>query len=223
MNRCLRARLDIDWRGDTEPMERLLVQIPESLDPDGEVTLARFQLKLFQRKYNEALQALTKSPLESLAGWVQPTPVPKPILLALVYRLTREQAKARASFEEARSIMERAVHENPLDASRHALLGQVYAGLGRKEDAIREGKRAVELRPESKDAFDGPIMTLALAQIYALLGDPDSALPLLEHSLATPGGVTVALLKLDPAWDPLRSNPRFEKIVVSFAAKDAKQ
>jgi hypothetical protein len=114
--------------------------------------------------------------------------------------------------------MENAVHENPLDASRHALLGQIYAGLDRKGDAIHEGKRAVELTPESKDAMDSPQMILALAQIYTMVGDLDSAIPLLKYSLTTPGGITVPLLKLDPAWDPLRKDPRFEKIVASFAA-----
>jgi TolB-like protein/Flp pilus assembly protein TadD len=218
MNRCLRARLDIDWRRDTGPMERLLIQIPESSDPDGKVTLARFQLRLFQRKYDEALQALSKSALDSFEGWDAGGPFPKPFLLGQVYRLLNDSAKARSSFEEARQIMENAVHENPLDASRHALLGQIYAGLGRRDDAIREGKRAVGLLPESKDALDGPLMTLTLAQIYTMVGDFDSATPLLEHSLTTPGGITVPLLKLDPAWDPLRGNPRFEKIVASFAA-----
>jgi serine/threonine-protein kinase len=218
MTRYLRARLDIDWRGDTGSMERLLIQIPESSDPDGNVTLARFQLKLFQRKYDEALQALRKSALESFTGWVRPIPIPKPILFARVYRLLNEKAKARSSSEEGQYIMENAVHENPLDASRHALLGQIYAGLDRKGDAIHEGKRAVELTPESKDAVDGPQMILALAQIYTMIGDLDSAIPLLDYSLTTLGGITVPLLKLDPAWDPLRKDPRFEKIVAPFAA-----
>ena len=218
MTRYLRARLDIDWRGDTSSMERLLNQIADSSDPDGNVTLARFQLGLFQRKYDEALQGLSKSLLDSFTGWVPPLPIPKAILVARVYRLLSENDKARVSFEEARHIVENAVRGNPLDASGHALLGQIYAGLDLKDDAIRQGKRAVELTPQSRDAVDGPQMILALAQIYTMIGDLDSAIPLLDNSLATPGGITVPLLKLDPAWDPLRGDPRFQKMIASFAA-----
>ena len=87
------------------------------------------------------------------------------------------------------------------------------AGLGEKNAAIAEGKRAVELFPESQDALDGPKMTVMLAQIYAWTGENDAALQLLERSLITPTGVTVSSLKLDPIWDPLRSDPRFQALI----------
>ncbi len=214
LNRCLRARLDIDWKGDTSKMEKLLAQTPESLDPDGKITLARSQLKLLQRKCDEALLTITKSPHFDFQ--LDTVRFPKPFLVAQAYSMANDDVEARVSFEEAQHLMEQRVRENPLDASHHALLGQILAGLGRTDDAIREGKRAVELLPESKDALDGPTMTLALAQIYTMVGDFASATPLLEHSLTTPGGITVPLLKLDPIWDPLRANPRFEKMVASF-------
>lgn len=76
----------------------------------------------------------------------------------------------------------------------------------------------MELLPESKDALDGPLMILALAQIYVMLGDIDSAFPLLEHSLSTPNGITPPLLKVDPAWDPLRGDPRFQKMLAAHNA-----
>jgi serine/threonine protein kinase/tetratricopeptide (TPR) repeat protein len=217
MNRYLRARLDIDWKGDMSTMEKLLAQNSKSEDPDGKISLAQYQLKLLQRKCDEALLALTMSRRSDFQGWNGTAPFPRPFLVAQAHWLAHDEVKARSSFEEAQHIVEQRVRENPLDASYHALLGQIFAGLGRKDDAIREGKRAVELLPESKDALDGPIMTLALAQIYTMVGDFSSATPLLEHSLTTPGGITVALLKLDPAWDPLRGDRRFEKILVSFA------
>jgi tetratricopeptide (TPR) repeat protein len=220
VNQCLRARLDIDWKGDTGSMERLLIENREHPDPEGRVTLARFQLKRFQRKYEEAIEVLSKSTFDSFSEWSVGLVFPRQILLADVYRRANEQAKARLCLEEARQVLENAVRESPLDASRHALLGQTYAGLGRTDDAIREGKRAVELLPESKDALDGPVMTLILAQIYTIVGDLDSAIPLLEHSIATPAGITVPLLKLDPNWDPLRSDPRFEKIITSFSLRE---
>ena len=91
--------------------------------------------------------------------------------------------------------------------------GWFLALLGRRQEAIREGKRAIELRPESKDAFDGPMYTVALAQIYAWTGDKDDALQLIEKSLTTPNGLTAATLKLDPIWDPLRDDPRFQALI----------
>jgi serine/threonine-protein kinase len=105
------------------------------------------------------------------------------------------------------------VHESPDDAPRHALVGEILAALGQKDAAISEGKRATELLPESQDAYDGPQISAALAAIYAWVGEHDEALGLLDHLLQTPSGITVPLLKLDPVWDPLRKDPRFEKLV----------
>jgi serine/threonine-protein kinase len=95
-------------------------------------------------------------------------------------------------------------------------LGQILAGLGQKEAAIAEGRRAVELLPESRDAFDGPSATVLLAQIYAQTGEAEQALQLLDHSLNTPNGITVPILKLDPVWDPLRNDPRFQALVDKY-------
>jgi tetratricopeptide (TPR) repeat protein len=131
-----------------------------------------------------------------------------------------DKAKAQKSFEIARPAFEKAVEEAPSSADRHANLGWFYAFMGRKDDAIREGRRAVELKPESKDAFDGAIMNCYLALIYARLGEKDLAFPLLERLLKTPGAVdsvdysiTVNDLKNRWEWDPLRDDPRFQKLI----------
>jgi len=98
------------------------------------------------------------------------------------------------------------------------MLGQILAGLDQKDAAIKEGKRAVELRPESQDAFDGPEVTAVLAQIYAWTGEHDQAFGLLDHLLVTPSGITVPVLKLDPIWDPLRKDPRFQALIDKYSA-----
>ena len=107
------------------------------------------------------------------------------------------------------------VGESSEDGPRHALLGLIYAGLGRCEEAIAQGKRAVELLPESKDAFDGPVPVVTQARISVLCGDLETALALLERSRQTPAGITVQELRHDPVWDPLRAHPRFKKLVDS--------
>ena len=88
--------------------------------------------------------------------------------------------------------------------------------LGEKDAAIAEGKRAMELLPESVDAFEGPSVTQSLAEIYAIVGEQEKAIDLLDGLLARPSPVTVAMLKLVPIWDPLRGNPRFIALLKKY-------
>ena len=129
-------------------------------------------------------------------------------------------AGAQKYFEEAQPVFENAVKEAPASAIRHANLGWLYAFMGRKEDAIREGRPAVEMKPESKDAVDGVIVNCYLALIYARVGEKNLTFPLLERLLKTPGAVdsvdysvTVNDLKRRWEWDPIRSDPRFQKLL----------
>ena len=163
------------------------------------------KLLLFQRKFSDALALLQQSPQFYHDK-------PRELFEGAVYTFLNDREKALAAFERARPIGEKALRESPDEASRHVTLGLILAGLGEKEAAIAEGKRAVELLPESQDAVDGPTITVALAQIYAWTGQSDQALQLLERSLSTPSGITVSSLRLDPIWDPLRSDPRFQKL-----------
>ena len=109
--------------------------------------------------------------------------------------------------------------DDPLDPKRRLELGFVQARLGDKEAAIVNGRRATEMRPESKDAFDGPQFVVGLAQIYALTGEADQAVALLRRSLSTPHGVTVAMLQIDPVWDGLRADPRFAELLALKATQ----
>ncbi len=216
--RGAKAELALKWKGDCSVMEKELAQVPPGMDPDGMVTLGRISILTFQRKFPAALELLPQLRDETLQG-TGTAPTPKSFLEGLLYLHKGDKAKALPAFERARVIAEQLVREAPDDAARHAQLGTILAGLGRKEEAIGEGKRAVELLPESSDAFDGPMATIGLAQIYAWTGEKDQALQLLDHSLNTPNGVTVPILKLDPVWDPLRNDPRFQALIDKYGAK----
>ena len=215
--RAQKADLVLAWKGDLSVMERELAKVPPGVDPEGLVTMTRSYLLMLQRNFPEAL-AITKQ-LPEDAFHESTAPKPKAFFEGILYNYLNDKEKARSAFEQARPIAERSVRESPDDATRHALLGQILAGLSQKEAAIAEGKRAVELLPESQDAFDGPKVALALAIIYAWTNETEQALQLLDHLLTVPNGVTVPVLKLDPVWDPLRNDPRFQVLIDKYGAK----
>ncbi|HEV3098702.1 MAG TPA: hypothetical protein VGY75_03195 [Candidatus Udaeobacter sp.] len=212
--RAAKAMLPLDWKGDLSMMEKDLADMPPGVDPEGLVTFGRVQLLMLQRKFPEALAVL-----KQLSPDLSHDSKPREFLEGAIYTFLNDREKARSAFEHARPIAEQSLREAPNDAFRHALLGQILAGLGEKEAAIAEGKRAVNLLPESQDALEGPKATLELAKIYTWTGETDQALLLLDHSLSTPSGITVSSLKLDPVWDPLRSDPRFQALLDKHDAK----
>src|SRR2546430_3957353 len=216
-SRALKGELAIRWKGDISVAEKELASVPPGIDPEGLVTLGRAGVLTLQRKFKEALQVIQQFRGETLivrAGASCPTAS----LEGTLYLYLGDKVKAQAAFERARIIAERLVRESPDDAARHGQLGLILAGLGQKDAAIAEGKRAVELLPESRDAFDGPEVTAVLAQIYAWTGEHDQAFGLLDHLLVVPNGITVPGLKLDPIWDPLRKDPRFQALIDKYSA-----
>ena len=213
----MKSALAIAWKGDVGFAENQLSSVPPGFDPDGLVTSARAGVLTLQRKFAEALRVTQQFRGETLTN-PERAPCPKAFLEGSLYLHLGDKEKARAAFEQARPVAERLVREAPNDAARHAQYGAVLAGLDQKQEAINEGKRAVELLPESEDAFDGPIITASLAEIYTWVGEPDEAFRLLDHLLTVPNGLTVPTLKLDPTWDPLRKDPRFQALVDKYAA-----
>lgn len=216
--RALKGWLAIIWKGDFSVAERELALVPPGIDPGGLVTLFRVSVLTLQRKFPEALQLVHQYPKETLTGRTT-APCPKAFLEGALYWHLGDKVKAEAAFESARTVAERLVRESPDDAARHGQLGLILAGLGRKEEAIKEGKRAVELLPESQDALDGPEVAIVLVQIYAWTGELDQAFRLLDHLLVTPSGIDVPILKLDPVWDPLRKDPRFQSLIDKYATQ----
>jgi tetratricopeptide (TPR) repeat protein len=131
----------------------------------------------------------------------------------VAYALKGDAANVRTYAEEARKAYEEQLRAAPDDAQSHVLLGLSLAYLGRKEEAIREGERSIALSPISKDGYFGPYMQHQLARIYILVGEPEKALDQLEPLLKIPYFLSPGWLKIDPNFDPLRKNPRFQKLV----------
>ena len=182
------------------------------------MTMGRAWLLMQQRRFPEALEILQTFRGETLYS-LTTAPCPKAFLEGQIYRLQDDEAKARAALEQARVVSAELLRAAPDDPNRHGQHGLILAALGQKQEAIAEGKRAVELLPESQDALDGPKVTAALAQIYAWTGEFDEAFRLLDHLLAVPSGLTVPMFKLDPAWDPLRKDPRYRALIDKYSAK----
>ena len=214
----MKAAVAIQWKGDLSVVEKQFSSVPPEADSEGLITLIRVGILTLERKFPEALHVAQQFRGETLAT---PTTAacPKALLEGTLYRYQGDKEKARMAFEHARAVAEKLVREAPQDPNRHGQLGLILAALGQKEEAIKEGKRAVELLPESQDAFDGPQATASLAQIYAWTGEFNEAFRLLDHLLDVPNGLTVSMLKLDPIWDPLRKDPRFQALIDKYGPK----
>ena len=211
--------VDFWWKGETGLLKSLLSQVPAGVDPDGTISSCRWDVAMIDRDYVAAREALKNATVTEVA-YTNEGSTPKTFLEGCVDLAAGDIAAAQKSFEMAKASFEKAVDEAPDNAARHANLGWFYAMAGRKEDAIREGRRAVELKPESADAFDGAGMNGYLALIYARAAEPDLAIPLIERLLKTPGAVdsvdnsiTVNDLKYRWEWDPIRNDPRFQKLL----------
>jgi TolB-like protein/Flp pilus assembly protein TadD len=215
----LKAYLAVISKGDLTLAEEQVSSIPAESDPSGMETWGKWWLLTWQRKFPEALAALEKFPGETLLIPDSTAPAPKALLEGIIHVLEGDTTSSQTEFNRARLVSEKLLREAPDDPARNAQHGLILAALGRKEEAIAQGKRAVELLPESQDAFAGPKYTAILAQIYGLTGESDEAFPLIEHLLEVPSGLTIPILKLDPIWDPLRKDPRFQALIDKYASK----
>ena len=214
-----RGYVEFWWKGDTSLLKSLLNQVPPGVDPDGGVTAVRWEVAMLDRDYAAAGRAIDASTAKELS-YTGEGSTPRSFFEGSIALAQGDAVGAQKHFKEAAPILENAVKEAPLSAIRHANLGWLYAFMGRKEDAIREGRQAVEMKPESKDAVDGVIVNCYLALIYARVGEKDLALTLLERLIKTPGAVdsvdysiTINDLKHRWEWDPIRSDPRFQKLL----------
>lgn len=205
--------------GSTAALKNVLGGVAPGVDPDGVVTAGKWDVALIERDFGAAEQAIANCGLEAIS-YLNGQLTARSFFLGCVELARGETEEANVQFELARPSFEDDVKRSPENAERHANLGLLYALMGRKEAAIQAGRRAVELKPVSKDAYDGTTLNCYLAVIYARTGEPKLALDLLEQLLKTPGAVDSTLysitqndLRFRWVWDPLRDHPRFQQLV----------
>jgi serine/threonine protein kinase/tetratricopeptide (TPR) repeat protein len=167
-------------------------------------------IDVYDGKYQEALDKLSKLSENTDDQYFF---VPNALRSAQIYGYMNEKELAIKYYDDARKILEARIKKRPEDERFHSSLGIAYAGLGRKEDALREGRLAVEILPVSKDAMRGLSRVEDLARIYVMAGEHDAAIDQLAFLLDKPSKISIHLLKLDPTWAPLRNHPRFKKII----------
>ena len=201
------------------PIKAALENIPLNLDPDGIVTFTRWDVALMDRDPAGAERALASSRLESVIS-PNGVPLPKNYLQACIDLMRNDAAAAEKEFDLASRTLEQIVAKSPQDAIRHAQLGVVYSFMGRKEDAVREGRAAVELKHLFPDIVESGTVQALLALIYTRNGDSNEALSRIEQLLTIPfavnycdDSITLADLRTRWEWDPLRNDPRFQNIL----------
>lgn len=207
----IKAQIAIGEKGSFEIAKRIVSNLtPEQAK--SHLAGQAVQVLLLERKFAEALQAAEGVSDDLLSKEPEALPM-KYMVIGIAKKLQGDEAGGREAFLTAKRFAEKYVSDAPNEAARHSKLGVILAWLGEKEAAIAEGKRATEMLPEKVDAFDGPKLTEALAEIYAIVGEHDKAIDLLDDLLSRPSFVTVASLKVLPMWDWLRNNPRFNEVL----------
>ena len=219
-----RAFVDVNWKADTGPLHQLIDEIratnPAAM-PKIADSNARLVCALAERDVAAAQEALIASDEIPLGS--DPVHFTRPFVEGIIARMTNDEHKAQLAFTAARAQQEKTVQAQADYGPAWCVLGVIDAALGRKEEALREGRRAVELLPVGKDPFNGMLMIKYLAMIAAWVGEKDLACEQIITVVRSPtGGVHLSYgeLKLMPFWDPLRGEPCFEKIVASIAPKE---
>ncbi|MCI0614235.1 hypothetical protein L0244_14710 [bacterium] len=167
-------------------------------------------IEMLDRNYRAALNLLPLTGQKSYAN---------AILAADCYRLMNKPDKARSFYDSARVELEKLVQDNPENYNLRSWISFAYAGLNMKDEAISNAERNVDRNPISKDAFRGPVFVRNLAIVYVMVGEYEAAMDKIEYLLSIPTGravFSVPMLRIDPTWDPLRSHPRFRKILEKY-------
>ncbi|MGH8156899.1 MAG: winged helix-turn-helix domain-containing protein [Rhodanobacter sp.] len=216
-NRIAQAFNELMWKGDPTPLRAALATLVPGSDAYASNIMTLYFERWLARDYAGAIKMVEADKADN---WDDPNNIvlPRRLYLAWALQAAGDTAKATAVYAEIAARMRAALIERPDDADLHLALGFAYAGLGRKPEAVAEGERAVALMPVSKDALTGPDMLASQAQLYVRVGQPDQAIALIGRVLSIVNGSTLssASLRLDPAWDSLRGDPRFKALLLKY-------
>lgn len=210
----LKSLNQLRWDGDIAKAREILAHMPGRSDTGSLYT--RYKVELIARNYQQALIFL--SGIKSDLVGVDSALFPKEMSRGGTYDILGDDDQARIHYENARRTLEKKIADRPEDPRLYSSLGLTYAGLTHvgldyKAEAVRAGKKAIELYPMGRDAFVGPDFLVNLAVIHAWCGESDEALDLIEDILKMPAGLSVSLLRVHPRWDPLREHPRFQQLI----------
>ncbi len=217
--RITRAEVDLDWRADTRPLTGMIATVlQENPNAAGDIAESWFFAALYERDSASIARALAA--FQGYGINIDGITFPRAFCEGLSAMVRDDRDGARSAFETARIDLARVVREQPDYAQALCVLGLVDAGLGYKDEALREGRRAVELLPVAHDSVNGAHMITFLAAIYSWTGEKAMALEQLHIAAEMPGDLSYGQLKLSPFWDPLRGDPGFEDILAKLAPKE---
>src|SRR5262249_16667404 len=214
----VKSKLAIAENGDFSVAEKafdVVKSVPMSKEQKLKTTGSRIDVFLLERKYREALEMAERIPDDDLKAFL-PHLWSKYFYIGFARKGLHDEAGARAAFLKAKAVAEEQVKRTPDAEESHIQLAKALAFLDERDAAVAEAQRASELRPESKDAFGGPEVMESVAQVYAILGEKDRAIEVLDGLLSRPSGMTVQTLKINPIWDPLRNDPRFQTLLTKY-------
>ncbi|MDA2924446.1 tetratricopeptide repeat protein [Acidobacteria bacterium AH-259-L09] len=215
------ALIYLNWDGSTERARGFLEQLPHNigLEESPPINYPWVIVDMIDGRYQEALRRLSSGSSEvyEYGGMFY---IPKDQVSAQIYGLLDRPELEKAHYEAARDLLEAEVKERPEDGRIHSSLGIAYAGLGRNEDAIGEGRLGLELLGGNQDPKLG-FRLKDLAQIYLMVGDYDEAIDYLEHLLSVPALFSAPYVKVDPTWNPLRDHPRFLALLEKYGSTTA--
>jgi len=215
-----RALVELNWKADAGPLHQMIdTTLATNPAARSKIADARVICALADRNPDAAKDALSAFGENRPHLSTDNVPLTRLFLEGVIARMAKDEDKARSTFTAARAEQEKTVQAQPNYGPATCMLGLIDAGLGHKAEALREGRRAVELLPVEKDAINGPAMIKYLAMIAAWVGDNDFACEQLAKVSRLPNSPSYGQLKLLPFWDPLRGNSSFEKIVATLAPK----
>jgi serine/threonine-protein kinase len=217
----VKSKFAIGEKGDFSAAEKAfeaVKSIPITAQQKLRIDFGRADVFLLERKYQEGLRIAESLPDDQVM--VFPSGLwGKYYYIGFARKLLNDDAGARAAFLKSKSAVEDQLQRSPDSEDAHLQLAKTLAHLGEKDAAIAEARRATELLPESKDAFGGPDITAGVAEVYAILGQNQRAIEILDGLLSRPSPITVETLKVNPIWDPLRSDPRFQALLQKYQGK----